>query len=99
KNFLRMNRASFQELLELLDPVIRRNDTNMRECITAGERLALTLRFLAIQVRDSYQSLEYLYIVSKNTISKIIPETCRAIYDVLQTQYLRVCKTVIISFL
>ena len=47
RNFLRMSEDSFQELLDLVIPLIRRKDTNMREAISPGERLALTLRFLA----------------------------------------------------
>lgn len=47
KNFLRMDVASFETILQLVSPVISRQDTLMRESISAGERLALTLRFLA----------------------------------------------------
>lgn len=47
KNFLRMDHASFQELLELIKPDIEKEDTYWREAIHAGQRLAVTLRFLA----------------------------------------------------
>ena len=47
RNFLRMSENSFQELLDLVTPLITRKDTNMREAISPGERLALTLHFLA----------------------------------------------------
>ena len=46
-NFLRMDPTTFDELLNLVGPLITRKDTRMRSAIPAGERLALTLRFLA----------------------------------------------------
>ena len=47
RNFLRMDMDSFLELLVRVEPKIRKEDTNMRLAIPPGERLALTLRFLA----------------------------------------------------
>ena len=46
-NFLRMSRESFDELLSLVLPYIKKKNTNMREAISAEERLAVTLRYLA----------------------------------------------------
>ena len=47
KNFLRVNSATFEELLGIVGPHITYQDTHLRQAIPAGERLALTLRFLA----------------------------------------------------
>ena len=47
RNFLRMDAATFDELLHLVTPLIRCQDTVMRQAIPPGERLALTLRYLA----------------------------------------------------
>ena len=47
RNFLRMDMATFDKLLELTAPSITYQDTNKREAIPPGERLAVTLRFLA----------------------------------------------------
>lgn len=38
---------TFDELLEMVRPWIQKQDTNMRQSIPAGEKLALTLRYLA----------------------------------------------------
>ena len=47
RNFVRMDAATFEELLGMVAPLIIRKDTKMRQSIHPGERLALTLRFLA----------------------------------------------------
>ena len=39
--------ASFNELLELVTPLIKRRDTLIRNSISPAERLTLTLSFLA----------------------------------------------------
>lgn len=47
RQFFRMNRATFNDLLTMIEPYITYKDTNWREAIKPGERLAVTLRFLA----------------------------------------------------
>ncbi|XP_062571585.1 uncharacterized protein LOC134233621 [Saccostrea cucullata] len=86
-----MDEDSFMELLHLVTPHIKRRNTVMRDAIPPAERLSITLRFLA--TGDTYQSLEYLYRIPKQTLSTIIPETCTAIYNVLKERYLKVPST------
>ncbi|KAJ8910224.1 hypothetical protein NQ315_015916 [Exocentrus adspersus] len=81
KNFTRMSSADFNFLLEAIRDDISRNDTKFRKAVTAEERLAITLRYLA--TGDSYTSLQYLFNVSKQLISKIVPEVCRAVVKTL----------------
>jgi hypothetical protein len=47
QSFLRMDMASFNELLEMVTPLIKRRDTLIRNSISPAERLTLTLSFLA----------------------------------------------------
>ncbi|KAJ8944913.1 hypothetical protein NQ318_012722 [Aromia moschata] len=47
RNFLRMDQESFDYLLELVRPDIEKKDTNMREAISASQRLSITLRYLS----------------------------------------------------
>ena len=47
RNFLRMDDPTFDELLHMVGPMITYQDTVMRKAIPPGERLALTLRYLA----------------------------------------------------
>ena len=42
---------------------------------------------------DSYQYLEYMYRIPKQTLSYVIPETCKAIYTALKDKYLKVSST------
>ena len=55
-----------------------------------GEKLALTIRYLA--TGESYTSLSYQFRVGRSTISKFLPEVCRAIQDEFTREYLR-CST------
>lgn len=88
KNFLRMNIADFNNLVEMVSPLIKKVDSNMREPISPGVRLALTLRFLA--TGDSFMSLQYLFRITQTTISTIIPEVCDALYKVLLPDFMKV---------
>ncbi|KAG7155344.1 hypothetical protein Hamer_G024367 [Homarus americanus] len=39
--------------------------------------------------RDSYRSLMYTFRIPVTTISKIIPEVCKALYEILKEDYLK----------
>lgn len=89
KNFTRMTKNDFEFLLNLITPKIMKKDTTFRRAISPRDRLALTLRFLA--TGDSYSSLQYLFKVSKASISHIVPEVCQAIVEVLRERgYIKV---------
>lgn len=47
RNFVRMDAVTFEELLTSVAPRITYQDTVLRKAIPPGERLAITLRFLA----------------------------------------------------
>jgi len=78
KNYLRMSREQFFELLSKVKPYIEKQDTNMRQCISARVKLQITLRYLA--AGDNFGSLEALYRVQRTTNSKFLPEVLNAIY-------------------
>lgn len=82
KNFTRMSKIEFDNVYSLINAKISKKDTNFREAISARERLLVTLRFLA--TGDSYTSLQYLFRISKQRISVIVPEVCDAIIEVLK---------------
>ncbi|KAJ8915446.1 hypothetical protein NQ315_003208 [Exocentrus adspersus] len=83
-NFCRMSFTDFEFLLNKISPMISRKDTQMRDAIPAKVRLAITLRFLA--TGDSYRSLHFLFKVSSQIISKIVPEVCEALVEALKDE-------------
>ncbi|VEN58845.1 unnamed protein product [Callosobruchus maculatus] len=86
KNFLRLDPAQFATLLNLVENDIKKQDTFMRESISAEHKLNVTLRFLA--TGETYRSLMYSTRIHESTISKFVPEVCRAIYKHLKGKYL-----------
>ena len=79
KIFTRMSR---EYLLEMTRPQIVKQNTFFREAITREVRLAVTLLFLASG--DSYTTLQYTFKISRQVISRIIPEISTAICEVLK---------------
>ena len=62
-------------------------DCRSREPISPGERLAVTIRFLASG--DSQRSLFYAYRISYSSLSRILSETCHIIWEELRAVYLK----------
>lgn len=91
KNYLRMENHTFYELLNMVRPFIEKQNTMMRESISAEERLVATLRFLA--TGRSFEDMKFSCAISAQALGKIIPETCWAIYKVLRQEYLKVSKS------
>lgn len=83
RNYLRMDCESFRILLDLVSPIISKKDTKMRESISAEERLTTTIRYLATGRSVSTG-------ISSPSLSKIIPETCKAVFEVLKITHLQV---------
>ena len=74
-----------------MSPVITKKTTYLREPISAGERLCITLRYLA--TGESFRSLGFQYRVHWSTVSKIIPEVLDAIFAQLEGEYFNVPST------
>ena len=80
----------FEMIKTRLEPHLARQATNYRAPISVGEKLALTIRYLA--TGESYTSLSCQFRVGRSTISKFLPEVCRAIQDEFTREYLK-CPT------
>ncbi len=87
RNFTRMSETDFMFLLNEIRPFIEKRDTTFRKAVPAQDRLAITMRFLASG--DSYASLESTFRVSRQLISRIVPEVCQAIVSALK-HYIKV---------
>ena len=88
KNFLRMDPESFDILLNLVRPMIEKQDTNMREAIPTSQRLSITLRYLASGM--DLEDLKFLCAIAPQTLEGIIMETSFAIIEALK-QNIQVC--------
>ena len=53
-NFFRMNESLFDFLLTLIEADLTKKDTNMRYAVSAKEKLALALRYLATGMCDIF---------------------------------------------
>lgn len=61
-NYHRMSTNTFDELLDLLEPHITGQDTNMKQCIPPVEKLSVTLRYLTLRLDNiNHLFLTYLY--------------------------------------
>ena len=78
--YTRMSPERFDHLLSLIRQKIEK-EYKVRLPISAEERLAATLRYLASG--DSKQSISYQYKMGKSTINGIIDEVCDAIWESL----------------
>lgn len=87
KNYFRMSDNLYNKLLSMVKPFLQRQDTNMRQCISAAERLAVTLRYLA--TGRHFEDLKFSVIMSPAAISQAVIETCEALIFVLQN-YMKV---------
>lgn len=81
--YLRMNKNVFHELLKLIEPSITKQDV-VRPSILACTRLEICLRYLASG--DSMHSISFAFRVGLNTVSKIVSETCQAIWNCLKNK-------------
>ena len=88
KRFLRMTPQIFDELLELVEEDITKENTRFRDAIPASIKLAITIKFLATGM--SYSELAYQFRVHKSTIAKFVPEICEVIYNRLKEDYMKI---------
>ena len=58
----------------------------MRTPISAGERLAVTIRYLV--TGDSMQTISFSYRLGHSTVCNVIDGTCDAIWEALSPEYL-----------
>ncbi|KAL2092781.1 hypothetical protein ACEWY4_012579 [Coilia grayii] len=86
-----MTAEEFELLLLKVAPIITRRNTKMRQAVSAQERLAVTLRFLA--TGESFASFHFQYRLGESTISQIVTDTCEALHQTLKDDYLTTPNT------
>ena len=89
-NFIQMPPELYQELEQRITPEFQRDRTLMRDPLSPGVKLAVTLRHLA--TGDSYTILQYALKMASPTIEKFVPEVCDSITRAYRDQVMR-CPT------
>jgi len=80
KNSMRMSKTNFYVLLGIVEPMITKQNIHFKESVPAEMKLVITLRYLA--TRDSFMSPMYLFKVSKQFISSVLPGVLKAVIKV-----------------
>ncbi|XP_044744271.1 uncharacterized protein LOC123306367 [Coccinella septempunctata] len=86
-----MSKEKFDFLLNLIEKDIERAELPMQNTISAKHRLEITLRFLA--TGESFRSLMFSTRVHESSISRFVPEVCRAIHKQLRINHLKMPST------
>ncbi|KAK1175525.1 hypothetical protein AOXY_G191 [Acipenser oxyrinchus oxyrinchus] len=87
QTYFRLDHAQFDYLLSKIGPTVTRMGTNYREAqqstwqYDSGEFLA---------TGDSYRTIAFSYRVGVSTVAGIVIEVCKAIWDSLVSEYMRV---------
>ena len=79
RRFTRISMQMFDEMHDRLTPQLTKQNTNYREALEVGLKLAVTLRYLATGA--SYTMLGHNFTVSNNAISMFVPDVCQAIIN------------------
>ena len=88
KELMRMDVATFHEILHLVAPNLTLQSTNCRDLITPGQKLAFTIRYLSTGI--SYRDLAATFRVSPSSVSRMVVPVCQAILDALERDYLKI---------
>ena len=87
RNFIWMLPELFQELEQRITAELQRDRTWMRDPVSPGVKLAVTLRHLA--TGDSYTTLKCAFRKSSSTINKFVPEFCDTIIRAYGSQVMQ----------
>jgi len=85
ENF-RVSQDTFHFLCQKLEPVIRRQNTQLRNAVPVNKRLAITLWCLA--TCSEYRTIAHLFGVARCTVCMIVHDTCKAIISTLQKTFI-----------
>ena len=77
----RMSPENFEMLLSWIGPKIKKVTTKMREPVSVGQRLCVTLRYFV--TGDAHVTIAASYRMSPTTVGRIVKETCAVIWNVL----------------
>ncbi|XP_047475510.1 uncharacterized protein LOC125029581 [Penaeus chinensis] len=82
-----MDHNTYLQSLSIVGPSITKENTLMRKSISAHDRLKATLMFLA--TGQAYEELKHTTSISAQSLGRIVPETCKAIWASLQEDFMK----------
>ena len=93
RDMMRMSYEDFTTILTAIEHYIIPQQVTRggHKVIAPAERLTLTIRFLA--TGETYRSLCFQFRISVSAISYIVKQVCKAIYEHLGPEYLKVPET------
>nr|XP_021186521.2 uncharacterized protein LOC110373544 [Helicoverpa armigera] len=77
--YFRMSQNRFDDLLQIMKPLIEKQDTFFRKAINVEERLMVTIRFLA--TGDSFKTIAESFRLGYTTVQEIVHTTCVALWE------------------
>ena len=86
KSFLRVDPATFRDLVARLRPRIEKKTTNFRHPLEAEQRLMVALRYYA--TGEAYRGLRFVTVIAHNTISKLVVDVSEAIIDTMVEEFM-----------
>ena len=87
-NFVSMDIHVFNDLVKKLTPIIGKQNTKLRKCISVENKLAVILRYITTD--ETFTSLQSQFRMGISTISTLIPIVLNSIYSVLKEEYMKV---------
>ena len=72
-----MTSEFFEIIKARVEPHLAKQATNYRAPLSVGMKLAITLGLL----KKSCTSMSYQFMVGRSSVSKFVPNVCRAIYE------------------
>ncbi|KAJ8877525.1 hypothetical protein PR048_021980 [Dryococelus australis] len=80
-----MSVKSFDELVTLIQEDITSTDTRMRDSVSPEEKVAVTLRYLAMGC--SFGELHFNYCLGKSTTTGIVRQVCEALWRLMARNF------------
>lgn len=90
KKFIRIDKLTLDYIVAKVKPPLEKF-SRFRATISVEEKVIITLRFLA--TGETFESLQFQFLVAANTISGIVKNTCKAIIRILGPIHLRTPST------
>jgi len=91
KDYIRLDKSQFNQLVDKLSTHLLKEDTQFRESIKPDEMCCATLRYFASG--ETFRSLAFQFRLGRTTLARIINEVTLAIVEELGPEFLRTPKT------